>query len=165
MAVLLDTGFYLGLVHPADENALRAGEILKELSTGKYGLLYSTNLVFSEVTTLVYIRTNGNKGVLNNLEEILSIALFKCTYCSRIPSQRFKAFKLWHEDLFDWGYYFKVFIHLVEPYNSFHPCLSMRCCLKFPTAKVSWQCGHGMMGASSDSSRSSPLTCISISQS
>ncbi|OLS18862.1 MAG: hypothetical protein HeimC3_48000 [Candidatus Heimdallarchaeota archaeon LC_3] len=71
MAVLLDTGFYLGLVHPADENALRAGEILKELSTGKYGLLYSTNLVFSEVTTLVYIRTNGNKGVLNDLEELL----------------------------------------------------------------------------------------------
>ncbi len=71
MAVLLDTGFYLGLVHPADENALRAGEILKELSTGKYGLLYSTNLVFSEVTNLVYIRTNGNKGVLNDLEELL----------------------------------------------------------------------------------------------
>ncbi len=71
MGILLDTGFYLGLVHPDDDNAKRSEEILKELSTGKYGLLYSTNLVFSEIITLVFRRTNGNKLVLQDLEELL----------------------------------------------------------------------------------------------
>ncbi|MFX1254348.1 MAG: hypothetical protein ACFFCZ_22240 [Promethearchaeota archaeon] len=33
MGVLLDTNFYLSLIHPKDPNAQRGAEILQELST------------------------------------------------------------------------------------------------------------------------------------
>lgn len=70
MAILLDTNFYLGLVHPKDPNASRAREILELLSEGSYGLLYTTNYVISESCTLVAVRTKNNKDAFNNLQSL-----------------------------------------------------------------------------------------------
>ena len=45
MGVFLDTGFYLGLCHPKDNYAKESERILKLLSKGEHGLLYSSNLI------------------------------------------------------------------------------------------------------------------------
>ncbi len=71
IAVFLDTGFYLGLCHPKDKYAERSKEIFKDLSKGKHGLLYTSSLVISEITTLVALRTNSHPKALNLLEEYL----------------------------------------------------------------------------------------------
>ena len=71
MAIFLDTGFYLGLVHPSDDNASRAGEILSELSQGTHGLLYTSNLIIAETTTLTAARTLANPLVLKGLERMI----------------------------------------------------------------------------------------------
>lgn len=67
MGVFLDTGFYLGLCHPKDHHAQESEKMLKLLSMGEHGLLYSSNLIISEVTTLAAVRSNNNVNVLNHL--------------------------------------------------------------------------------------------------
>lgn len=71
MGVFLDTGFYLGLCHPKDQRADKSEKILKLLSEGEYGLLYSSNLIVTEVTTLAAVRSNNNINVLNHLENLI----------------------------------------------------------------------------------------------
>ena len=71
MGVFLDTGFYLGLCHPKDQHADKSEKILKLLSEGEYGLLYSSNLIVTEVTTLAAVRSNNNINVLNHLENLI----------------------------------------------------------------------------------------------
>jgi predicted nucleic acid-binding protein len=71
MGVILDSNFYLGLIHPHDTHSERADELLVELKTGKYGLLFTTNLIIAEVATLVSIRTKGNKDILQDLQDLI----------------------------------------------------------------------------------------------
>ena len=71
MGVFLDTGFYLGLCHPKDQHAQESEKILKSLSMGEYGLLYTSNLIISEVTTLAAVRSNNNVNVLNHLGNLI----------------------------------------------------------------------------------------------
>lgn len=69
--MFLDTGFYLGLLHPDDPHSVRSNEILLELKDGKYGLLYTSNLVISELTTLVFLRTKGNSDLLQDVYDLV----------------------------------------------------------------------------------------------
>ncbi len=96
MGVFLDTSFYLSLVHPKDANAKRGGEILKVLSTGKYGLVYTTNYIMVESATLVVARTLGNPTILADLESILfgedKIAEF-ITIAPEIETETWNLFK------------------------------------------------------------------------
>jgi len=71
MGVFLDTGFYLGLCHPKDQHAEESEKILKLLSEGEHGLVYSSNLITSEVTTLAAVRSNNNINVLNHLGNLI----------------------------------------------------------------------------------------------
>ena len=71
MGVFLDTGFYLGLCHPKDQHAQESEKILKSLSMGEHGLLYTSNLIISEVTTLAAVRSNNNVNVLNHLGNLI----------------------------------------------------------------------------------------------
>lgn len=71
MAIFLDTGFYLGLCHPKDKFAKESKRIFRKLSEGSHGLLYTSTLIISEITTLVALRTNGHPKALNLLEEYL----------------------------------------------------------------------------------------------
>ncbi|MHA1283078.1 MAG: type II toxin-antitoxin system VapC family toxin [Promethearchaeota archaeon] len=70
MGIFLDTGFYLGLCHPKDRHAKDSERILENLKDGTYGLLYSSNLIISEATTLAAVRTNSNPEVLNHLGDL-----------------------------------------------------------------------------------------------
>ena len=71
MGAFLDTGFYLGLCHPKDKYAGQSEQILEELATGNYGILYTSYFIINEVTTLAAIRTKNNIKVFNHLEQIL----------------------------------------------------------------------------------------------
>jgi len=71
MGIFLDTSFYLGLCHPKDKYAELSLKVLTEISEGEYGLLYTSNLIISEITTLVAVRTNNNIRALNYLEKLL----------------------------------------------------------------------------------------------
>ncbi|MHA1490930.1 MAG: type II toxin-antitoxin system VapC family toxin [Promethearchaeota archaeon] len=71
IAVFLDTGFYLGLCHPKDKHAEQSKKVFIQLSEGTHGLLYTSSLIISEVTTLVAVRTNSHPEALNLLEEYL----------------------------------------------------------------------------------------------
>jgi len=71
MGIFLDTGFYLGLCHPKDKYAKESERILKLLSKGDHGLLYSSNLIIIEATTLTAVRTHNNINVLEHLEHLL----------------------------------------------------------------------------------------------
>ena len=71
MGGFLDTGFYLGLCHPKDQHAQESEKMLKLLSMGEQGLLYSSNLIISEVTTLAAVRSSNNVNVLNHLGNLI----------------------------------------------------------------------------------------------
>ena len=96
MGVFLDTGFYLGLCHPKDQHAEESEKILKLLSGGEHGLVYSSNLIISEVTTLAAVRSNNNINVLNHLgnliwgkQKIATILYFE----SYLESETWELFK------------------------------------------------------------------------
>ncbi len=66
MGVFLDTGFFMGLYHPKDSHHKESVNIFKNLGTGKYGLIYTSPYIISEVATLILIRTNNNHNLLND---------------------------------------------------------------------------------------------------
>ncbi len=67
LGVFLDTCIYLGLCHPKDKYAKASELVLEKLTTGDYGLLYTSNLIISEATTLAAIRSKNNLKVLEKL--------------------------------------------------------------------------------------------------
>lgn len=70
MAIFLDTGFYLGLVHPKDENYTKSQQLLDTLKTGIYGQLFTSNLIMAESATLVAVRTRKNFQAMRNIREL-----------------------------------------------------------------------------------------------
>ena len=70
MAIFLDTGFYLGLVHSKDHNYNRAQELLIEIQTGKYGQIYSSRLIMAETATIVAVRTRKNPKSLKKARDL-----------------------------------------------------------------------------------------------
>ncbi len=71
IAVFLDSGFLLGLCHPKDKYAKVSEEILKRLSTSDQGLLYISDFIISEVTTLVAVRSGNDIKVLEHLGKLI----------------------------------------------------------------------------------------------
>ncbi|MHA1560664.1 MAG: PIN domain-containing protein [Promethearchaeota archaeon] len=70
MAIFLDTGFYLGLIHSKDHNYDRAQELLIEIQTGKYGQIYSSRLIMAETATIVAVRTRKNPKLLKEVKDL-----------------------------------------------------------------------------------------------
>lgn len=69
MAIFLDSGFFMGLIHKKDKNYQRANEILLEMKDGLYGQVYTSNFIMSESATLVAVRTNQNPLALEKIKE------------------------------------------------------------------------------------------------
>lgn len=64
MAVFLDTGFLVALCHQADIFHVRATQLLENMSTGQFGLIYSSSYILDEAATLTLVRTNNNLTIL-----------------------------------------------------------------------------------------------------
>jgi len=71
LGIFLDTGFFLSISHPDDVNNVRGVEILDDLYTGKYGLLYTSELIIGEAISLAWIRTKGNINLVHDLETLI----------------------------------------------------------------------------------------------
>jgi predicted nucleic acid-binding protein len=69
VAILLDTGFYLGLTHPKDEYHTQSINLLKVLKTGKYGQVFTSNFIMAESATIVALRTNNNLQAIQTIRE------------------------------------------------------------------------------------------------
>jgi predicted nucleic acid-binding protein len=64
MATFLDSGFYLGLVHPKDKNRERSLALLADLEGGQFGLLYTSNYIMAEAATLAAVRSRNDPRVI-----------------------------------------------------------------------------------------------------
>jgi len=73
MAILLDTGFYFGLLSINDEHHQKSQSILKVLIKKKYGRIYTSNYILDEALTLINIRTKGKR--LDLLEKMKNLFL------------------------------------------------------------------------------------------
>ena len=69
MAILLDTGFYLGLTHPKDEYHEQSINLLTVLKTGKYGQVFTSNFIMAESATIVALRTKNNLQAIQTIRE------------------------------------------------------------------------------------------------
>jgi predicted nucleic acid-binding protein len=72
MAIFLDTGFYLGLVHKQDKHHDRAVEILQTIRSGSHGQIYTSNLVIAEAATIIASRTKANHLAIERARQLLS---------------------------------------------------------------------------------------------
>jgi predicted nucleic acid-binding protein len=61
MAIFLDSGFFMGLCHPADENHQASVNIFRRMSNEEYGMIYTSPYVIAETATLMMIRTRNNQ--------------------------------------------------------------------------------------------------------
>ena len=71
MGIFLDSGFFIGLSHPDDSNHAKSVKILREISTGEYGLIYTSSFVIAESTLVLLLRTNINTKIVEKLREKL----------------------------------------------------------------------------------------------
>lgn len=72
MGIFLDTGFYLGLIDPTDQNFNRSLELLKELQTGKFGQIFTSSFVMAESATLVASRTKKNSRAMREIKNLFT---------------------------------------------------------------------------------------------
>ncbi len=75
MAIFLDSGFYLGLIHGEDKHHGRAREWLQRLKSGFFGQMYTSNFVMAETATIVASRTKGNPLALEKTRQLFAGAL------------------------------------------------------------------------------------------
>lgn len=71
MGIFIDTSFFLGLIHPKDVNHSRSVELLKEMSRGKFGLIYTSSFIIAETATIILIRTKNNGELLQDFYDLI----------------------------------------------------------------------------------------------
>ncbi|MBN2151893.1 MAG: type II toxin-antitoxin system VapC family toxin [Candidatus Lokiarchaeota archaeon] len=59
LAIFLDSGFYLGLIHGEDKHHERARDWLQLMKAGTFGQMYTSNFIMAEAATIVASRTKG----------------------------------------------------------------------------------------------------------
>ncbi|WP_457557778.1 type II toxin-antitoxin system VapC family toxin [Candidatus Harpocratesius sp.] len=71
MGVFLDTGFFLGLLHKKDINHNLCKKKFRKISSGKYGLIFTSSYVISETATIILLRTHNNPTTLKAFWELI----------------------------------------------------------------------------------------------
>ena len=64
MGVYLDSGFFLGLLHRKDTNYNSCKIKFKKISSGEFGLIFTSSYVISETATIILLRTHNNPTTL-----------------------------------------------------------------------------------------------------
>lgn len=64
MAVLVDAGVWIGFYNQKDEFHEKAVALMKELDSGQYGALFSTDYLFDESVTYCLVRYSIDKSLL-----------------------------------------------------------------------------------------------------
>ena len=71
MGVFLDSGFFLGLLHRKDTNYDSCKQNFKIISSGEFGLIFTSAYVISETVTVILLRTHNNPITLNAFRELI----------------------------------------------------------------------------------------------
>lgn len=72
MGVFLDSGFFLGLLHRKDANHDSCKLTFKKISSGEFGLIYTSSYVISETATINLLRTHNNPTTLIAFWDLLN---------------------------------------------------------------------------------------------
>ena len=97
MGIFLDTGFFLGLCHPKDPFHENSKRLLREMSQGKYGLIYTSPYIIAEASTLLLIRTHNHPKRLQKFEAIVFGPKRFFQILSLTPNFDFEIFKIFRE--------------------------------------------------------------------
>lgn len=73
--ILLDSSFIVAYSNEADENHERAFQIARDVDKGKYGTPVITEYIFSEVVTIMLIKTKNLEKTFELGEALLSSTL------------------------------------------------------------------------------------------
>ena len=71
MGVFLDSGFFLGLLHKKDTNYDLCKTKFKKISSGEFGLIFTSSYVISETATVILLRTHNNPITLKAFWELI----------------------------------------------------------------------------------------------
>ncbi len=71
MGIFLDTGFFMGICHPKDPYHENSKRLLRDMSQGMYGLIYTSPYIIAEASTLLLIRTHNHPRRLEKFETLL----------------------------------------------------------------------------------------------
>jgi len=71
MAVFLDSGFFLSLLHPLDPNHDLFKEKFRTISTGEHGIIFTSAFVVAETATIILLRTHNNLTTLEAFWELI----------------------------------------------------------------------------------------------
>jgi len=71
MGIFLDSGFFLGFCHPKDKYHEQSLSIFRKMSTGQFGLIYTSNAIIIEATTLLLVRTKINMEIIDEFYSLL----------------------------------------------------------------------------------------------
>lgn len=71
MGIFLDTGFLMGICHPKDPFHENSKRLLREMSQGTHGLIYTSPYIIAEASTLLLVRTHNHSGRLGKFETLL----------------------------------------------------------------------------------------------
>lgn len=101
MGIFLDTGFFMGLCHPKDPFHENSRRLLREMSQGAHGLIYTSPYIIAEASTLLLIRTHNHPGRLQKLESLFfgSKKFFRILpWSSTLDIEVFKVFRELNEN-------------------------------------------------------------------
>ena len=71
MGIFLDSGFFLGFCHPKDKYHEQSLSIFRRMSTGQFGLIYTSSAIIIEATTLLLVRTKINMEIIDEFYSLL----------------------------------------------------------------------------------------------
>lgn len=71
MSIFIDTGIFIGYVNKDDEHHAAASGLVEEIMDKKYGIAFTSNVVFDEAVTFALYRTGNVKKAIEIRDLIL----------------------------------------------------------------------------------------------
>ncbi len=71
MGIFLDSGFFLGLLHRKDSNHDLCKDKFKQISSGEFGLIFTSSFVIAETATILLLRTHNNPATLKAFRALI----------------------------------------------------------------------------------------------
>ena len=126
MGLFLDSGFYLALINPQDRFYDRAGLLMNQIKSGKFGRIYTSVFVMSETATLVGVRTHNNPKILKGL---YSLFIGENKIAVYYRSSKIIEEKAWH-------LYLKINMNPQKKTVSFVDCTNIIFCQKYQLENI-----------------------------
>jgi len=64
MSVFIDTGLFIAYINKRDEHHIKASGIIEDVMKNKYGMVFTSNMVFDEAMTFILYKTGNVKKAM-----------------------------------------------------------------------------------------------------